>query len=213
MKYFKIYGERRCGTKFLREHIKLNTSLTWIPDHWNDPLGWKHGQLDMPSIQNSKYINDTLFCLIVKHPLSWLSSMYRNAPHMQHMRILPFEEFIFTEWDEKNITDKMHRPAPEKYKHKYKNILDLRKKKLESHLQIRELPNYKIFRFEDVFLGEEFKKSPNNDKANFSNLKDKVEEYYMNEEWRDDFTDDLINKITLELDENLEREIGYHDVF
>ena len=207
MKYFKVYGERRSGTKFLREHIKINTNLTWISDHWKDPLGWKHGQLDIQDIKNSGYINNTLFCLVVKHPLSWLVSMYRNPPHMEHMKELLFEDFLFSEWDESNIMDKRGNPAPDKYKRKYENIFKLREYKLQSHLQIQTLPNHRIFKVEDIFAGKEFEKAIPTE-TNFSMLSD-VREYYKNEEWRQMFSDELIEKIKSQLNIELEHQIGY----
>ena len=179
----------------------------WVPDHWKDPLGWKHGQLDIQNIKNSKYVDNTLFCLVVKHPLSWFVSMYKNSPHMEHMQKLSFEDFLFSEWDESNITDKQGRPAPDKYKQKYKNIFDLRENKLKSHLQIQSLPNCKIFKVEDVLSGKEFKRliPP---ETNFSMHKN-VNEYYNNETWREMFSDELIEKIKQHLNMELEQQIGY----
>ena len=66
---FTIYGERCSGTNYL-ESLMVNNfdvSITWDYD-WKHFFGWH-------SLNNS---DDTLFIGIVRNPVDWLNSFYKN---------------------------------------------------------------------------------------------------------------------------------------
>ena len=75
VKKITIYGERCSGTKYLEKIIKINfnTILTW-------DYGWKHffGFCD----NKLNCSDDTLFICIVRNPVDWFNSLYRNPWHL-----------------------------------------------------------------------------------------------------------------------------------
>ena len=75
IKKFTIYGERCSGTNYLQNLVNDNfeIELTW-------EYGWKHffGFQD-DTLKNS---DDTLFLCIVRNPVDWMNSFFRNPHHL-----------------------------------------------------------------------------------------------------------------------------------
>ena len=70
---FTIYGERCSGTNYLQELIELNFDVETTWDY-----GWKHF-FGFNDLLNS---DDTLFICIVRNPIDWINSLYKNKHHL-----------------------------------------------------------------------------------------------------------------------------------
>ena len=72
-KNIQIYGERCTGTNYLESLIRLNfdVNITW-------KYGWKHF-FGFNKLDNS---DDTLFICIVRNPVDWFNSLYRERHHL-----------------------------------------------------------------------------------------------------------------------------------
>ena len=76
LKKFTILGERCSGTNYLEGLItqNFNATITY-------KTGWKHffGFNDFTSSND-----DTLFIAIVRNPVEWLNSLYKDPHHLAH---------------------------------------------------------------------------------------------------------------------------------
>lgn len=105
----KVLGERNCGTNLLAQLFALNTDLAVLSgsapllvrkavyrfpkpaaeatlDLWHAAasswtLGWKHAYVTERVARRLRR-SDTLGVVVVKHPLSWLTSLRRHAYHI-----------------------------------------------------------------------------------------------------------------------------------
>ena len=78
IKYYTIFGERCSGTNYLEDIMSKNfdIELTW-------KYGWKHF-FGWNDLSNS---DDTLFICIVRNPIDWINSLYRDKHHVAlHLR-------------------------------------------------------------------------------------------------------------------------------
>jgi hypothetical protein len=150
MKQFTILGERCSGTNFLEKAISANFNLeiTW-------KFGWKHffGNCDY------KDSDDVLFIGIVRDPIQWLCSIYKNPHHLNNSMRQNWDKFLTEECysyidDTKSaeygeeIMDDRHIQTGKRYK----NILELRK--VKGLFLLNEMPsivkNYILIRYEDL---------------------------------------------------------------
>ena len=92
---FTIYGERCSGTNYLEQLITSNFEL---PVTWQ--YGWKHF-FGFSDLQNS---DDTLFFGIVRSPIEWIDSFFKNPYHIppQNKNIKNFLFNRFYSMNEKN---------------------------------------------------------------------------------------------------------------
>ncbi len=86
--HFQVFGERRTGTNYLDHLIADNFE---IEPRYN--YGWKHGFATMPCIARSG-----LILVAVRHPISWLSSLYNEPFSKSHRELNTFSEFLHREW-------------------------------------------------------------------------------------------------------------------
>lgn len=185
----KIFGERRSGTKAIRDWI----GEPELPYHWTSATGWKHG---IPTAAEIAEIGPGVRrILCVKHPLAWLVSMHQNPCHMEHMSELSFAEFLTAEWDETDIRDKRGQLAPQKYRRVYRNIFDLRYRKLAAHLGV---PQIEIVHCEWIPKGV----------PNHSGREQPVD-FYAREQWREYYDDETLKLALAGIDRALETQIGY----
>jgi len=73
---FTIYGERCSGTNYLEELMLKNFDINVTWDY-----GWKH-YFGHRNLQNTKDVNTTLFLGIVRDPISWINSFYKEQHHV-----------------------------------------------------------------------------------------------------------------------------------
>ena len=146
-----IFGERCSGTNYLDRVIRMNFDVDIHYDY-----GWKHFfQEKGTSWENS---DDTLFICIVRNPVDWINSFYRNPHHVEHM----------CEWDRSKrsidafLSNEFYSILDDGTEHmrdrniytgeRYKNVFELRHTKLR--WMIEDLPklvtNYIFIRHEDL---------------------------------------------------------------
>ncbi len=158
MKYYTIYGERCSGTNYLENLINKNfdIQLTWS-------YGWKHffGFND-ELLKNS---DDTLFICIVKNPIDWINSFFRNKHHLplryktELSEKEKLDEFLnkeFWSFDDNNgnrdISKEIMTDRNIYTGERYKNIFELRHTKLKYMLEYlpNKVNNYIFIRYEDL---------------------------------------------------------------
>ncbi len=141
---YTIYGERCSGTNYLENVINLNfdVEITW-------EYGWKHFfGFQNEALNNS---NDTLFICIVKNPVDWINSFYREKYHLplKYKTNISKEEEIdeflnkeFWSFNDDNNLDTSKEIMHDRNIYtceRYKNIFELRHTKIKWMLE--DLPN------------------------------------------------------------------------
>ena len=151
IKKFTIYGERCSGTTYLQYLINENfdVKITW-------EYGWKH----FFGFQDNKLKNsdETLFICIVRNPVDWINSFYRDKHHIpleiKNKIENNFENFLNTEfWSyDKKKNNEIKEDRNIYTGKKYKNIFELRHTKIK--WMIEDLPkkvkNYIFIKYEDL---------------------------------------------------------------
>jgi len=162
LRKFTIYGERGSGTNYLEQIMKMNfnANLTW-------DYGWKHffGFCD----DKLNCSDDTLFICIVRNPVDWLNSLYRNPWHLPKNIKTTVNTFLNSEiyshnhnfqWrhmynDVKNVTKTKTEIMEDRNIYtgeRYKNIFELRHTKMK--WMIEDLPkkvkHYIFIKHEDL---------------------------------------------------------------
>ena len=89
-------GERCCGTNYLEELILNNfdAEITW-------DYGWKHW------FGFNKYNNsdDCLFIAIVRHPKTWIESLYKNKHHFKENFTKNKKSFLYSQVHSYNLLE------------------------------------------------------------------------------------------------------------
>ena len=156
IKKYTIFGERCSGTNYLENLININfdVHLTW-------EFGFKHF-FGFVNLENS---DDTLFICIVRNPIDWINSFYREMYHLplKYKENLTYQEklhqfmneeiYSFNDKDNNRDTTKEIMNDRHIYTGKrYKNIFELRYTKI--NWMINDLPkkvnNYILIRYEDL---------------------------------------------------------------
>lgn len=120
IKQFTIMGERCSGTNYLQELMLENFDINIT---WN--YGWKHffGFYDFKKTQEE---DETLFIGIVRHPIYWIDSFFKEQHHMPN-KPQKINRFLFNEFysvDDKNNIIKEDLNFINN--NKYKNIFEMR---------------------------------------------------------------------------------------
>ena len=155
---YTIYGERCSGTNYLENLININfdVKLTW-------EYGWKHW-FGFNDLDKS---DDTLFICIVRNPVDYINSFYRNPHHLKIKYDKKLDNskkldiFLNEEWSSWNDTpgtkhkdfkEQLHDRNIYHPKKRYENIFQLRHLKLK--WMIEDLPkkvkNCIFIRHEDL---------------------------------------------------------------
>lgn len=143
---FTILGERCSGTNYLELLMleNFNIDITW-------KYGWKHffGFYDFKKNEEE---DQTLFIGIVRHPVTWIDSFYKNQHHIPNQP-KPLKNFLFKEFysvDEKNKI--MQNDLNYITKNKYKNIFEMRFYKNYYLLNIiqQNVKNYILINYENL---------------------------------------------------------------
>jgi hypothetical protein len=245
----KLFGERNTGTNALQQLIEMNSSATclpgttselnslaarlgrseWIPDaRWKERIrdvafqgtgaryAWKHCATNFADAAD---LDGVLVLFTVRHPASWLVSLFRNPYHHHGKRAKSPEELLHLEWrtvGRERIDGRAFRP------------LDLLAAKLDSYDQLsanlaERGTAHRFLRFEDLILRQRdvfdrIKLDLSCPRADFVELEestkdptkslDQYRDYYGNERWLDD-----LKGIEAELDSQVEwekwRRFGY----
>lgn len=151
----QIYGERCSGTNFLEQVILLNfkTEITW-------EYGFKHF-FGFNEYDNS---DDTLFISIIRDPVDWLNSFFRNPHQLHYSCCKDIKCFLYNtigSFKHNSPRFRMGRinQGPEKMtdrnmytKQRYKNIFELRYTKLKYMRETlpTKVKNHIFIKYEDL---------------------------------------------------------------
>lgn len=142
---YTIYGERCSGTNYLQDVVDKNfdVKITW-------KYGWKHFFGFQDKIL--KESDDTLFICIVRNPVDWINSFYREKHHLalQYAKLPERKKLdIFLNKEVLSVNDHEHNYTKfnKELLHdrniytgkRYKNIFELRHTKIKWMLE--DLPN------------------------------------------------------------------------
>ena len=142
--YYCILGERCSGTNFLEESLIKNFNLQrhnyQINKHF---FGFKQ----LPLINNN-----ILFIGIVRHPYTWMNSLYKYPYYLQKNMRYDKNNFLNNEcWSETNNLEILQ-DRNIYTNQRYKNIFDLRKTKLQYLYD--DMPklvdNYLLLKYEEL---------------------------------------------------------------
>ena len=198
-----IFGERNCGTKYLRNIIKNQLKI-----RLNNKYGFKHFYikgLSPRGIENTTTDNEcvksiyesenTLFLFIIRNPYDWVSSMFRKPYHIKNNNAKNLLEFVSQKYIAyENTCIDNHWTANEKHKYPYfieeaDNLIDLRNKKNNHFIQLgNKVKNFQIIRQEHLLddinfmikkfnLGKDIKSLDNFKKPISNKLDDTVNKF------------------------------------
>jgi len=213
---FTIFGERCSGTNFLEKAMIKNFKLKSTYKY-----GWKH------FFGHSEYdkSDNTLFIGIVRDPVQWLCSLYKNPYHLNENMKKDWYGFLSSECY--SIHDE-HSPNKNKNQEimgdrniytgeRYKNIFELRK--IKSTFLLRDAPqklkNFILIKYEDLrdnyenvikTIGETFSLVLKNREILHVN-KDKHGRNYTPRIYI--FPDEYIKIFNDNIDKNIEKQMGY----
>lgn len=155
---FTIYGERCTGTNYLENLVLKNfdVDITW-------EFGWKH----FFGFHDNKLLNsdDTLFICIIRDPIDWINSFFREKHHLplKYMKNLTEEEKIYKFLNDEFWSFNDNNGNRDTSKEilvdrniytgdRYKNIFELRYTK--NNFLLKDMPkkvkNYIFIRYEDL---------------------------------------------------------------
>jgi hypothetical protein len=170
IKKYTIYGERCSGTNYLENLINTNfdVELTW-------EYGWKHFFGFNKELKNS---NDTLFICIIRDPVDWINSFFKNPHHLpKHLKrdidIFLNNEFysIYDNGNNKEILEDRNIYTG----NRYKNIYELRHIKIKWLIEYlpKKVKNCILIKYEDLL--NNFEETMNKLKRKGLKVKDNIE--------------------------------------
>lgn len=130
MKKIKIFGERNCGTNYIRELIIANIEAELLEGGvpvkkgimksniifdrlfdllHNNFLGWKHSFPNHKRIAARSDLQEILFVTITKNPYSFLLSLYNRPYHYKGSKPDTFYGFLTSNWD---VLHRENSPTP-----------------------------------------------------------------------------------------------------
>ena len=210
--------------RYIRNIQKIVPGKNWLRDEYfsrsfKKNLGWKHACAK--SAQELKTVDydegEICFISITKNPYSWLLSLYRKPYNQQYRDGKPdFETFLRTPWTTEP-RDNCKRLLP--------NPIELWNIKNASYLQLKAIgglnlttesvidkpesiidtlsTHFSISLCRDQFLN--YEKSTKDSSKNSAWYQD----YYLNERWRGDLSDNAVSTINQSLDLTLMKHFAY----
>lgn len=186
---------------------------------YSNNLGWKHTRVKpVAALKNYDVVvnNDLVFLSITKNPYSWLLSLYRRPYEQYYSDKLDFESFLQRPWKTN---------GRENAENLLKNPIELWNIKNSSYLQLSDLNglnlttesifqdpkaiidkisnHFSVKRLSDEFIN--YKRSTKEKNKDSSWYRD----YYLNEKWQDEITNDAIAIINETVDKKLMSHFGY----
>ena len=146
IKQFTILGERCSGTNYLEQIMLENFDINVT---WN--YGWKHffGFYDFKQTEEE---NETLFIGIVRHPIYWIDSFFKEQYHLQN-RPRTLDQYLFNEIISVNDKNEiMKEDCNYLTGNPYHNIFELRF--IKNYYLINKMPqnvkNYILISYENL---------------------------------------------------------------
>ena len=176
---YTIFGERNSGTNYLENIISLNfdINVTW-------KYGWKHFFGNNNELLNNS--DNTLFICIVRDPIDWINSFYRDMHHypLKNINMNDTDKinfFLNNEFwsiddsnDNLDISKELMLDRNIYSGDRYKNIFELRYIKLNYLLEYLpyKVKNYIFIRYEDLY--NDFNNTMNRIKDKGLKIKDDI---------------------------------------
>lgn len=181
-------------------------------------LGWKHTTVKPePELRRYDIVKEGVcFVTVTKNPYSWLLSLHRRPYHRYYGEVPDFESFLRAPWKTvgRDNCESVLRDPMELWNIKngsYLRLKSLKAANITSESVLAD-PKALIDRLSDSFS------IPTSDRY-FSNLdkstKDKNKnfdyytDYYLNERWKDELTDEAVSIINSRLDKAVVDYFGY----
>lgn len=209
--YIKTAQKTLPGKNWLRD---LYFSLSY-----DQNMGWKHSCVKSSRELKShdSFQRNICFVSVTKNPYSWLLSLHRRPYSQQYRKNKPdFETFLQTAWK----TD-----ARDNCEKQLENPIVLWNVKNNSYLQLADLNGLNVTtertiqnpesvidtissHFSIKKLGNKFS---NHEKSTKDQSKDSAyyQDYYLNERWRDEISENAIEIINKTVDKTLMKHFGY----
>lgn len=183
-------------------------------------LGWKHSSVILPLIQNYSDIEHIYFITLTKNPYTYLLSLYKHPYHYIGTKPSSFSEFIRSKWTTQYrdfYKNKFFENPIYMWNYKNRTYLNLMKKfptqtynlTYESLLKDYKLELNKIqklfhleYKTEEVSNYTHSTKEKNKSHTDYQN-------YYLNEAWKKELTDEDIDYINKHLDMDIMHSFGY----
>lgn len=238
MKRVKIYGERNSGTnlinslvasqahvkslsgtiegpKLFRKFIQKHTRLTdlYFAARYARTLGWKHGAF--PAL-NYATKHDVNFICMIKHPLSWLVSLYRKPYSVHADRNVSFSTFIRSTFPTSS-RDNIRRDGS-------LTPIDLWNYKTATYARSHYVGGV-VLHFEDIFNEPDYIYNtlilkdiikPNHTGFTTSPLKpdgrqnyDKARDFYQNNSWKSFYSGDDVDYVRSKINDDLIEYLRY----
>ncbi len=183
-------------------------------------LGWKHAAVPRPETllrarPDSKRL---LFLTLTKNPYAWLLSLHRRPYHARH-RFDRLEDFLSERWQTVGREN-----GPESYR----NPIAMWNAKNSGYLALADYATTHHCRYEDLIVdptrfldafcethGITSRIHPFQNvheatkRSDRGRTFDDYRDYYMNERWRDELSDECIARINADLDAEVMRRFGY----
>ena len=190
MHFFRLIRIKRKYKQYIKDHVYLKQNLTWQ---------WKHCATNFESLDEVENVH---FVFMVRDPLSWLLSFYKNP--YERLIELPeqFGEFIHCEWKTSG-RERLKRQTISSIKLYEKKLLYY--KKFIKFLECNNV-SYSIIRFEDLIHDQEtefrkIEKFLDSPEKEFEELKkstkgrdkniDYYKNYYDNRLWLHEISDEI----------------------
>uniref|UniRef100_A0A6C0ITR2 Sulfotransferase domain-containing protein n=1 Tax=viral metagenome TaxID=1070528 RepID=A0A6C0ITR2_9ZZZZ len=146
IKNFTIFGERCSGTNFLENVIKENFGLEITFKY-----AWKHFFCNS-DLSNS---DETLFIGIVRNPIYWLNSLYKDKHHIPVENLQSIQHFLFNKaYSVCEATSPRPRVLKNDFNYvtnkPYKNIFEMRrfKNRFLTDIMPTKVKNYILINYE-----------------------------------------------------------------
>lgn len=186
-------------------------------------LGWKHAFPDHKRISARKDFSAILFLTITKNPYSWLLSLFRRPYHIKGDNPETFTDFLRQEW---NVLRRENSPVQA-----FETPVEIWNRKNRAYMDMRSAFPKNVYNM----TYEELLKDPrgvldilvdrygfDHVEGYFSNImlstkdEDKgyryYREYYLEEKWRDELSDEAIEFINTHLDKEVAEYFGYQQL-
>jgi hypothetical protein len=154
IKNFTIFGERCSGTNFLENVIKENFNLE---------LTFKYSHKHFFCNSDLSNSDDTLFIGIIRNPVYWLNSLYKDQYHIPIQNLQSIHHFLFNTaysvWEANSPNPKIEK-GDFNYvtKKPYKNIFEMRQ--FKNHFLIDIMPtkvkNFILINYESLINHYEY---------------------------------------------------------
>ena len=230
IKQYTIYGERCSGTNYLIRLMEQNFDICNVTHdlEMSNENNWNYGNKHFFGLYEDKLkeSDNTLFICIVRNPVDWLNSLYKNPWHICNEirgnvnKFLNDEFYSYNDACGPRYGTEIMQDRNMYTGERYKNIFELRHTKLK--FMIEDLPNlvkhYVFIKHED--LVNDFENTMNKIKdtglcvkpqikfpLNWIFYKDLKEEIYKKKEYKE-ISKDLILK-SPHLIEEYEKKLGY----